>query len=97
MSENFVQTGPTAVVAITYAAPIQEYPAAELRSAQIVGIAVATMVVFKAEMNVADWYRELVPRLLYGLVRGQAMHVLDEWINTMLVPEWVAYKKSCHN
>lgn len=54
ISENFVQTGPTAVVAMTYAAPIQEYPAAELRSAQIVGIAVATIVVFRAEMKVAD-------------------------------------------
>jgi hypothetical protein len=54
ISENFVQTGPTAVVAMTYAAPIQEYPDAELRSAQIVGIAVATIVVFRAEMKVAD-------------------------------------------
>jgi len=54
ISENLVQTGPTAVVAMTYAAPIQEYPAAESRSAQIVGIAVATIVVLRAEMKVAD-------------------------------------------
>ena len=55
MSENFAQMGTTAVVAMTYEAPIQEYPDAEWRSEQIVGIAVATMVVFRAAMKRVDW------------------------------------------
>lgn len=55
MSESFAQIGTTAVVAMTYEAPIQEYPDAERRSEHMVGIAVATIVVFRAAMNRVDW------------------------------------------
>ena len=55
MSETFAHIGTTAVVAMTYEAPIHEYPDAEWRSEQIVGIAVATMVVFRAAMKRVDW------------------------------------------
>jgi len=54
MSESFAHIGTTAVVAMTYEAPIHEYPDAEWRSEHIVGIAVATMVVFRAAMKRVD-------------------------------------------
>ena len=55
MSDNLAQMDTTAVAAMTYEAPIHEYPAADWRSEHMVGIAVATIVVFKAEMKRVDW------------------------------------------
>jgi len=51
ISESFAHTETTAVVAMTYEAPIQEYPDAARNSEHMVGIAVATMVVFSAMMK----------------------------------------------
>jgi hypothetical protein len=48
ISESFAQIGPAAAFARRNAAPIQVYPAAEFRSWDIVGAAVATMVASKA-------------------------------------------------
>ena len=44
MSLHLAQMGPEAAFARRYALPIQVYPAAEWRLAEMVGIAVATMV-----------------------------------------------------
>lgn len=51
MSEILAQTGAPAALANRYAPPIQRYPEAECRSDEIVGIAVATIVVSSAAMK----------------------------------------------
>ena len=51
MSEILAQTGAPAALAKRYAPPIQRYPEAECRSDEMVGIAVATIVVSSAAMK----------------------------------------------
>jgi hypothetical protein len=49
ISESFAHMGPDAALARRYAPPIHVYPAALLRSRDIVGAAVATIVASRAE------------------------------------------------
>jgi len=51
MSDSLAHIGPAAAFARRYAAPIQVYPLAECKSADMVGIAVATIVWSRAAMN----------------------------------------------
>lgn len=55
MSDTLAQIGLQALEAITYAAPIQAYPAAESKSEQIVGTAVAIMVMLSAPIKRVAW------------------------------------------
>ena len=55
MSESFAQIGPDAAFASRNAPPIQVYPAEELRSLEIVGAAVDTMVASSAATNRDSW------------------------------------------
>jgi hypothetical protein len=60
MSDSFAQITPEAAFASRKAAPIQVYPAAELRSREIVGAAVATIVASNAATK-SDNYSRSAP------------------------------------
>lgn len=76
MSLSFAHTGAAAALANKYEPPIQEYPDAELSCEQMVGIAVAIMVEFKADINSVN-YKDLSAlfqldfNFLTGFLKGQ--------------------------
>lgn len=57
ISESFAHMGPAAAFASKNAAPIQVYPAAEFKSRDIVGAAVATIVASKAATKSESYMR----------------------------------------
>jgi hypothetical protein len=60
ISEIVAQIGPDAALAKRNAPPIQVYPAAELRSREMVGAAVETIVASRAATNNESFYLPLV-------------------------------------
>lgn len=72
ISDSLAHTAKKAVFPRVNAPPIQEYPAAEWRSAVIVGIVVATIVTFRAEMKSVDLvFHELASIILDTIHSGQ--------------------------